>query len=159
MANALKLINLFWCFLHIRQRDFWRIKNINRKWKLSFFFDNIKIGLVTFFIIFFSDKTCFRLLMSLCKHNANCEKSKNNFMRYITFENYSLVHSYYWILQLQFPDSDAASPSENCNTSGTTISLFVQYNGFFNQLCDIQETMTIESLLVCLKILFSSLYW
>ena len=34
------------------------------------------------------------------------------------------------------------------NVSAPTISLYVQYNGFFNQLCEIPCTMTIRELLV-----------
>lgn len=45
-------------------------------------------------------------------------------------------------LQLQLGESPPAS------TPSPTISLFVQYNGFFNELRDIWQTMTIKDLLV-----------
>jgi hypothetical protein len=50
--------------------------------------------------------------------------------------------------------NDAASSSDNCNTPTPTINLFVQYNGFFNKLCAIPLTMTIEDLLVRVENLF-----
>ncbi|CAF1019697.1 unnamed protein product [Adineta steineri] len=45
----------------------------------------------------------------------------------------------------------SSSSSDNCDSDVSTISLFVQYNGFFNQLLDIQQTMTIENLLVKIR--------
>lgn len=49
------------------------------------------------------------------------------------------------IVQLQASQRSASTDSQS---DASTISLFVQYNGFFNQLCDIRQTMTIEELLV-----------
>jgi len=34
------------------------------------------------------------------------------------------------------------------SSENSTIPLFVQYNGFFNELCDIHQTITIKELLV-----------
>lgn len=34
------------------------------------------------------------------------------------------------------------------SSENSTIPLFVQYNGFFNELCDIRQTITIKELLV-----------
>ncbi|CAF0809018.1 unnamed protein product [Adineta ricciae] len=44
-----------------------------------------------------------------------------------------------------------ASSSSDLQTLPSTITLFVQYNGFFNQLCDIQKSMTTENLLIKLR--------
>ncbi len=55
----------------------------------------------------------------------------------------------FFFIQLQ---SDGIPPSsEILNMSPiSTISLFVQYNGFFNESCDILRTMTVEELMVCM---------
>ncbi|CAF3531012.1 unnamed protein product [Rotaria sordida] len=43
--------------------------------------------------------------------------------------------------------NDTKTSSNHSNIPEETISLFVQYNGFFNQLRDIRQTMTVKELL------------
>ncbi|CAF4523695.1 unnamed protein product [Rotaria sp. Silwood1] len=50
-----------------------------------------------------------------------------------------------------FQMSDTIALSNNRTIPVKTISLFVQYNGFFNQLCDIPHTMTVGELLAKLR--------
>ncbi|CAF2398392.1 unnamed protein product [Rotaria sp. Silwood2] len=47
--------------------------------------------------------------------------------------------------------SETKALSSNGNIPIEAISLFVQYNGFFNQLCDIPQTMTVGELLAKLR--------
>jgi hypothetical protein len=58
---------------------------------------------------------------------------------------------------LQLQSDPTLSTSTDSERSVPTISLYVQYNGFFNQLCDLRQTTTIEELFVSVENIFLSL--
>ena len=51
-------------------------------------------------------------------------------------------------LSFQLQSDKTFSTSTDSEPSEPTIGLYVQYNGFFNQFCDIRQTTTIEELFV-----------
>ena len=76
--------------------------------------------------------------------------SRATSMRKYAVEN---VHPHSFVFP-QLQSDQTFSTSTDSEPSVPTISLYVQYNGFFNQLCDLRQTTTIEELFVSVENIF-----